>query len=683
MSTVPLSALPTNNKPCGGPDNVHDGCQMFLPFSNPDQVLCHRCQKLNAPGLSESDIKAIQVFGIYHLSSLYFITSSKALKACDMCGLTGNKITNPCGTCNRRMLEAQNQVDPIKEAARLARLAQVQKAFGIVKPPLADTTNHHPGPTTSAEQLSDIRSANKKGDWLILMQVRVDNKIDQRFGQFGLNHQSDDTLQYVLENAVNHINVTWTSRDGNYVSLSTKYCILSFKNNFRIATEATTLTVKGLYNFYLNRNDRTLALGDEKNKHTRGLAKGTYMFMEVVVEYAQYKKAVERFSVDDDDIEASGSKRKKNNASNEGSSKRLKSQAVILQSSFAPAVTYAATPSKPEHFVQFTTIECIIDPITGVATMEQSRSIKTGKIEMQPLAGVRMVDMGKSKDVFKMTILGGSGHFVAKTFFNVGQGRGQGLIVNERMLLHDLVRMHRLNVFLRQFEARALDTGTEISSFVVSEAAVIIVQSESGTPHLVEKFSGTIGGADNSPNQLASTMVAFTHFILQITACRLAFTDLQGSYDCERAGEVPRLVLFDPMTHSLSGNTGVGDHGAAGIEDTIDTHICSYTCRSMKLASLASLQMTFENEKDTLDNMDMDTSDEEGEDGKRDSMAGFILHRAAAAPGAESGDANAGAGSTEGEASNSGSGTSGGANSGEGEGGSAGGGEASGGGNSS
>ncbi|KAK6966684.1 kinase-like domain-containing protein, partial [Favolaschia claudopus] len=110
---------------------------------------------------------------------------------------------------------------------------------------------------------------------------------------------------------------------------------------------------------------------------------------------------------------------------------------------------------------------------------------------------------------------------------------------------------------------------------------------------VVEKYSGTVGGSDNTRNLVSSTMAAFTHCVLDKTACQLVFTDLQGSYHYAKPGEPRQLILFDPMTHSMSGNTGVGDHGPAGIQDTVDNHKCSMACRSMDLASMAFLKMTF------------------------------------------------------------------------------------------
>lgn len=59
------------------------------------------------------------------------------------------------------------------------------------------------------------------------------------------------------------------------------HCELSFQNNLRIVPEASTESVKGLYQFYSARSDRALAF--KENSKTKGLAKGTYMTMEVIV----------------------------------------------------------------------------------------------------------------------------------------------------------------------------------------------------------------------------------------------------------------------------------------------------------------------------------------------------------------------------------------------------------------
>ncbi|KAJ6565605.1 hypothetical protein DFH09DRAFT_1363782 [Mycena vulgaris] len=588
--------LPTNDVPCGGPGNIHDGCQEIFPYSDPSHKICYRCEKLSAPQLSDKDRDAIEKY-----------------KACSKCGLTGKRVVNPCGTCARR--DADGVEDPAKAAARIQRGERAQKFFGTtsVAKPLLDTTNHQVGPSTSHSELSDIRSGHKNANWTLLFMVRIEigttSKIDGTFGTQSYSADPDDSLLAVLLGMLDVINLRWIKIDGHYMKLSVDHCELSFQNNLRIVPEAATQSVKGLYQFYNGRSDRALAF--KANSKTKGLAKGTYMNMEVIVSKSRYSASLERVMNANPDSfsNISTTKRKGQATLEEQISKRARTEtegpAVILQSSFAPV----AKSSAPSAFVQFTTITCEIVPETGEAVLSQSSIIQTGRMELTQLSGVRQTDLGKSKNVYKLRIEDAPGLW--------------GLIENDVLLMRDLARIKRLGLFTSRFFEVARQTAAEVSEFTVSEAFVIVVQSCA-----VEKFSGTVGGSDKRTNKLSSTICALTHYILQATACKQAFTDLQGSLHCSRPGAAQEMVLFDPMSHSLSGTTGVGDHGPDGIEDTIKTHKCSFMCMSMNLANMPSIEATFAAEKMKLDNMDLGS---QGSDETDDTMDGFVLHRAPSA----------------------------------------------------
>ena len=83
----------------------------------------------------------------------------------------------------------------------------------------------------------------------------------------------------------------------------------------------------------------------------------------------------------------------------------------------------------------------------------------------------------------------------------------------------------------------------------------------------VFKFSGTLGSS-HGRDQRTATVTAFTHFVMEDTACQYLFADIQGAYDsyhCAAAliiisgsndkGSIGQtaLVLFDPMTHTPLG----------------------------------------------------------------------------------------------------------------------------------
>ncbi|KAJ7030548.1 hypothetical protein C8F04DRAFT_1263844 [Mycena alexandri] len=640
-----MASLPKNLIPCGGLENIHDGCQGIFPYSNPARTLCFKCEKLSGADLSDADrVK----FGAY--------------KSCSQCGVAGTQVANPCGTCKIRAMKEKGLIDPDAEARRLARAEHAQTMFGTIKP-LVDVTNHSVGPTTSAQELAEIRTTNKPALWTIVYQLRLDSKLDNTWGCLTYSANAEEPLTDVLIGILEHINLKWTKIDGHYIALTPKYCELGFKNNFRIPHGAETLTVRGLYMFFANRSDRPLALGKDTAK-TKGLAKGTFLEMEVIIakveasifaliigididvsvllpKYLKFVRSITAITVDSDSDEEEVPAKRKNKNQSDQVAKRSKQTAVILSSRFGPGGSISVAP--PEHVIRYTTIECEIDPVTGEATLEQLRTVKTGKMEMQTLSGIRPADLGKSKDVFKVKLIGVSGSWVAKTFFDIGQGRGQGLESNELLLLHDLVRLKRLGQFRDQFMITARETTAEVADFTVSDGFAIIVQSRSSeqdvnlaylveplrTSTIVEKFSGTIGGSDNIPNKVSATMAAFTHFILEKTACRIAFTDLQGSLHYSKAGGTQEFVLFDPMSHSLIGNTGVGDHGSAGIDDTIRTHKCSFMCTTMKLASVASLKATYATEKSKLDDMEQsdDSDDENASTKEKDGLDGFILNR--------------------------------------------------------
>jgi hypothetical protein len=51
------------------------------------------------------------------------------------------------------------------------------------------------------------------------------------------------------------------------------------------------------------------------------------------------------------------------------------------------------------------------------------------------------------------------------------------------------------------------------------------------TSSVVTKFTGTLGSSA-ATDKLSSTVLAFSHFVLEQTACLMAFADLQGVFLC-------------------------------------------------------------------------------------------------------------------------------------------------------
>ncbi|KAH7929146.1 hypothetical protein BV22DRAFT_1081458 [Leucogyrophana mollusca] len=110
----------------------------------------------------------------------------------------------------------------------------------------------------------------------------------------------------------------------------------------------------------------------------------------------------------------------------------------------------------------------------------------------------------------------------------------------------------------------------------------------------VLKFSGTIG-MRNHIDKRSATIMAFSHFVLENTACEYMFADIQGSVDRGILREQALvLTLFDPMTHTPRGESGMGDFGLEGLQDFATSHQCTNICHSLGLCATSAIQETLD-----------------------------------------------------------------------------------------
>ncbi|KAI0074067.1 kinase-like protein, partial [Panus rudis PR-1116 ss-1] len=102
----------------------------------------------------------------------------------------------------------------------------------------------------------------------------------------------------------------------------------------------------------------------------------------------------------------------------------------------------------------------------------------------------------------------------------------------------------------------------------------------------VHKYSGT-NKHPNHQDLLGQTMSAFAHFSCFWSKGTMVFADLQSTTTATIKGGslAPAIehVLFDPMTHTLSQDSGIGDHGRQGILDFLQQHTCQDMCKSLAL----------------------------------------------------------------------------------------------------
>ncbi|KAF8146510.1 kinase-like domain-containing protein [Mycena galopus ATCC 62051] len=113
---------------------------------------------------------------------------------------------------------------------------------------------------------------------------------------------------------------------------------------------------------------------------------------------------------------------------------------------------------------------------------------------------------------------------------------------------------------------------------------------ESKRASVVISFTSTLDHKARGSDDIQSeTVHAFAHYIFGYSGGELVFADLQGTPTPVRGNN--GLVLFDPMTHTMAGGSGLGDFGIDGIETFINTHECNRLCTELRFDQSYPLQL--------------------------------------------------------------------------------------------
>ncbi|KAF8523987.1 kinase-like domain-containing protein, partial [Gautieria morchelliformis] len=102
----------------------------------------------------------------------------------------------------------------------------------------------------------------------------------------------------------------------------------------------------------------------------------------------------------------------------------------------------------------------------------------------------------------------------------------------------------------------------------------------------ITKFSGMAVAGKNDKSLMGCTMDALAHFSLVISNEALVLVDIQGIELPVYVGgirDTNQLTLFDTMTHTLAGDSGIGDKGVDGINEFKLHHHCNSICRGLGL----------------------------------------------------------------------------------------------------
>ncbi|KAJ7767046.1 kinase-like domain-containing protein [Mycena maculata] len=144
--------------------------------------------------------------------------------------------------------------------------------------------------------------------------------------------------------------------------------------------------------------------------------------------------------------------------------------------------------------------------------------------------------------------------------------------------------------FAEAFLAEEVDNPSTASGVekITGEGTGLTWLVERKRPTTVTKFSGTLVHTSARRDLRSMTVCAFAHFVFGFSNKTMVFADLQGTPAPVRG--VDGLILFDVMTHTVEGNSGVGDFGKRGIRTFMHDHQCNVICTELGLSIHYPLQ---------------------------------------------------------------------------------------------
>ncbi|KAH7904525.1 kinase-like domain-containing protein [Hygrophoropsis aurantiaca] len=510
---------------------------------------------------------------------------------------------------------------------------------------------HRPlGPATPATELENLRTNTATTpSFLISYECRRSNaaaSLDRILGKGCAPYPESMTLLELKESIIKSVNPRWT--EAHSADLQPSETELRVRGNVALPPEDEVLSMRHWFNKYNTPQMKSVYLVPVTGmgKGFRGSSFSLELFIHV-------DRFLARTGEDNDDgsdsdilgsIGNAGTKRKRGSrrvsntkakaGSQGGKRARHNGENVMLRSTFARDNGSASVMNgEQSKKIKFKRIVCTINSEDGTPTIIESSSVEEallGVISITLSAG----DRGKTKDVFSLLI--DNKPYVAKKLIDVGRGR-EDVTLEESLqfLTADLIRLKRMEYFASLFIKRAEQEGAEIANFQISEGFLIKICDETdpkqatadptvdptaendedefdeplaneardklrgvSAVYLVEprrlssavtKYSGTLGMRNRIDKQYA-TIMAFSHFVIESSACEYMFADIQGSLDRNHAQNESVMTLFDPMTHTPLGQSGLGDFGLKGFQNFVTAHECTNICRALQLCSKSVIQ---------------------------------------------------------------------------------------------
>ncbi|KAJ7875110.1 kinase-like domain-containing protein, partial [Mycena olivaceomarginata] len=267
---------------------------------------------------------------------------------------------------------------------------------------------------------------------------------------------------------------------------------------------------------------------------------------------------------------------------------RLSGVKVVPASLWTPRPCTQAVTVQKWSTITFKKIRCITAEVDGKATLVEDEILR-GRIFNEPFSS------GTMKHAYDLIMSDGE-QLVAKRFFQLNDDADPVSIPeNRNEVQSELLRLawgkwflsafyqfckqrKEVNVdealsFAEAFLAEEADNPSTASGVerITGEGTGLTWLVERKRPTTVTKFSGTLVHTSARRDLRSMTICAFAHFTFGFSNNNMVFADLQGTPAPVRG--VDGLILFDVMTHTVEGNSGVDDFGKRGIRTFMITSV--------------------------------------------------------------------------------------------------------------
>ncbi|KAF6743840.1 kinase-like domain-containing protein [Ephemerocybe angulata] len=452
---------------------------------------------------------------------------------------------------------------------------------------------------------------------------KTPGKVDSALGKGACNFSDSDTMTIVLAQILSHTNLTWSKAGNKELQMTEVSLRLAGNYTFDVGTSTMPLNE---FMRHCYKKPEALAhylLAPAKSRHSNGKSSAhrLELHLELWIHDDLYAKRCEGSSAGaSSTIKSMVSKARRPREPSDSDSMSSKQRRIELGSSFrsefTPGTRRASTMViQKSTEAKFRKILSLWDSNTAECELSE-----TAEIEGQ-LADLHTAH-GSMKLVHRLSI--DSQLYTAKRFFRLSEKAspnppsppsidGFTLKEHNEEIKAECIRSTLATVFLHAFYKHVEEQGEMGGVYKNLQIAETFLALENGwapTPAsgmalfengedeerammwlveryrpssvlVVQKFSGTKRHTTPNADLLSLTIYAFAHFVYLWTSGVYVIADIQGTPGRVNNGD--GLILFDLMTHTISGDSGVGDCGKEEIKQFLAQHECKDVCERLGL----------------------------------------------------------------------------------------------------